>query len=172
MRTREAAAGSGLFLAAAPGVMAGLVPYLLTGWESTGPPVPLIALGVALVVGGAAVLVRAFASFVLEGHGTPAPIAPTQQLVVGGLYRYVRNPMYVAVIATILGQALILGRPVLLVYAAFFWLLVAGFVHLYEEPTLRERYGSHYDAYRRSVPGWVPRVRPARRRDNGERELC
>jgi protein-S-isoprenylcysteine O-methyltransferase Ste14 len=157
---------------AAPGVMAGLVPYWLTGWESTGPPLPLIVVGVVVTVAGAAVLVRAFASFVLEGSGTPAPIAPTQRLVVGGLYRYVRNPMYLAVIATILGQALILGRPVLLLYAAGFWLLVASFVHFYEEPTLRERYGSEYDAYRRAVPGWVPRLRPARRRHNGGRELC
>jgi protein-S-isoprenylcysteine O-methyltransferase Ste14 len=80
--------------------------------------------------------------------------------VMGGLYRYVRNPMYVGVIATILGQALILGRPVLLVYAAGFWLLVASFVRFYEEPTLRARYGAEYDAYRRGVPGWLPRLRP------------
>jgi protein-S-isoprenylcysteine O-methyltransferase Ste14 len=158
VRTREAAIGSGVFLLAAPGVMAGLIPFALTSWESREPPVPLIVIGVVLAVAGVAALVYAFASFVLEGTGTPAPVAPTQRLVVGGLYRYVRNPMYVAVIATILGQALILGQLVLLAYAAAFWLLVASFVRFYEEPTLRESYGDEYDAYRRAVPGWIPRV--------------
>ena len=74
--------------------------------------------------------------FVVEGLGTPFPAAPTKNLVVGGLYRYVRNPMYLAVIAIILGQAAILGSAVLLVYAAIFWVIVASFVRFYEEPTL------------------------------------
>jgi protein-S-isoprenylcysteine O-methyltransferase Ste14 len=97
---------------------------------------------------------------VLEGRGTPAPVAPTERLVVGGLYRYVRNPMYVAVGATIVGQALLLGRPWLLAYAAAFWLVVATFVRVYEEPTLIRRFGREYDAYRSAVPGWWPRRRP------------
>ena len=80
--------------------------------------------------------------------------------MVGGLYRHVRNPMYVAVGMTIVGQALLLGRPVLLAYAAVFWLVVATFVRGYEEPTLRTRYGEEYAAYRRAVPGWWPRLRP------------
>jgi protein-S-isoprenylcysteine O-methyltransferase Ste14 len=81
--------------------------------------------------------------------------------VVGGLYRYVRNPMYLAVAATIVGQALLLGQSILLVYAALFLAVTAAFVRLYEEPTLRQRYGEEYDAYRRAVPGWWPR-RPRR----------
>ena len=96
----------------------------------------------------------------VEGLGTPSPVAPTEKLVVGGVYRHLRNPMYVAVIAVILGQAAILGRPVLLVYAAFFWLAVASFVRFYEEPTLSRRYGEQYAAYRRGVPGWWPRLTP------------
>ena len=160
MRTPTAAAASAAFLVAQPGVMAGLVPWLLTGWRSAEPPVPVAILGIALAAAGAGLLLHAFGRFVLEGRGTPAPIAPTEQLVVGGAYRHVRNPMYVAVVATILGQALLLGRPVLLVYAAAFWLLVASFVGLYEEPTLRERYGAQYVAYERAVPGWWPRLRP------------
>jgi protein-S-isoprenylcysteine O-methyltransferase Ste14 len=161
MRRLWAAVGSALFLVAAPGTVAGLVPWLLTGWRSNHSPLPLVALGALLVAAGAAVLLHAFARFVSEGLGTPAPIAPTEDLVVGGLYRYVRNPMYVAVGATIVGQALLLGRPGLLAYAALFWLVVAAFVHGYEEPTLSARYGDRYDAYRRAVPAWLPR--PGRR---------
>jgi protein-S-isoprenylcysteine O-methyltransferase Ste14 len=112
--------------------------------------------GWALLAGGAAVLLHAFARFVVEGVGTPAPVAPPERLVVGGLYRYVRNPMYLAVTATIVGQALVLGRPVLLAYAAAFGAAVAAFVHWYEEPTLRRRYGEQYEAYRRAVPAWWP----------------
>jgi protein-S-isoprenylcysteine O-methyltransferase Ste14 len=162
MNRVQAALGSGLFLFAAPGVMAGLIPYLLTGWDSTDPPVAIAVLGALLIAAGIAGVLATFARFVLEGRGTPAPVAPTEELVVGGLYRYVRNPMYVAVDTTIIGQALLLGRPALLIYAAAFWALVAAFVHGYEEPTLSERYGAQYDAYRRAVPAWVPRLRPWR----------
>jgi protein-S-isoprenylcysteine O-methyltransferase Ste14 len=157
----KAAIGSILFLAVAPGVMAGLIPYWLTGWEPAGsvPTLQIIA-GAALVMAGTAVLLHAFARFVLEGVGTPAPVAPTQHLVVGGLYRYVRNPMYIAVATTIAGQALILGRPALLLYAVLFGAIVYSFVRFYEEPTLRRSFGTDYDAYRQAVPGWRPRRRP------------
>jgi protein-S-isoprenylcysteine O-methyltransferase Ste14 len=155
-----AAVGSALFLVAAPGVVAGYVPWLLTGWRSAHPPAPLAMLGAALVVAGVGVLLHSFARFVIEGRGTPAPIAPPERLVVDGLYRHVRNPMYVAVGATIVGQALLLGRPWLLAYAGAFWLVVAGFVRGYEEPTLSARYGEEYDVYRRAVPAWWPRLRP------------
>ena len=107
-----------------------------------------------------AVLLHAFARFVVEGIGTPAPVAPTEHLVVGGLYRHVRNPMYVAVAATIVGQALVLGRPALLLYALAFMATVAAFVRFYEEPVLSERFGDEYEAYRRAVPGWRPRLHP------------
>jgi protein-S-isoprenylcysteine O-methyltransferase Ste14 len=160
MRRVEAAFGSAVFLLVAPGVVAGLVPWLLTGWRSSDPPLVVAALGAVLLVVGAAVVLQTFARFVLEGRGTPAPVAPTERLVVGGLYRHVRNPMYVAVGATIVGQALLLGRPGLLAYAAVFWLVVAAFVRTYEEPTLSARYGDEYEAYRRAVPAWWPRLRP------------
>jgi len=113
-----------------------------------------------LTAAGVGVLLHAFGRFVVEGLGTPAPVAPTQHLVVGGLYRHVRNPMYLAVAATIVGQALILGRPALLLYALAFGAAVWAFVRFYEEPTLARRYGAQYDAYRRAVPGWWPRLRP------------
>ena len=157
---RRAALGSLVFLVVAPGVVAGLVPWLLTGWDAADDvPAPLVAAGVLLVAAGAGVLLQAFARFVVEGLGTPAPLAPPEQLVVGGLYRYVRNPMYLAVGATIVGQALILGRPALLLYALAFGAAVWAFVHYYEEPTLTRTYGAEYDAYRRAVPGWWPRRR-------------
>jgi protein-S-isoprenylcysteine O-methyltransferase Ste14 len=157
----RAALGSLLFLAVAPGVVAGLVPWWLTGWRSAGAvPLPVWAAGVVLAAAGVAVLLHAFARFVAEGLGTPAPVAPTRRLVVGGLYRYVRNPMYLAVAATIAGQAAMLGRPILLLYALGFGAAVAAFVRLYEEPTLARQFGAEYDAYRRAVPAWWPRRRP------------
>ncbi|GAA0258114.1 isoprenylcysteine carboxylmethyltransferase family protein [Cryptosporangium japonicum] len=159
MRSRVAAAGSGMFFALAPGTVAGVVPWALTGWEAGAAPLPSRVAGALLVAAGAAVLLHAFARFVGEGLGTPAPVAPTTHLVVGGLYRYVRNPMYLAVVTTILGQALVLGRPILFPYAALIAATTATFVRLYEEPTLRARFGAEYDAYREAVPGWWPRFR-------------
>jgi protein-S-isoprenylcysteine O-methyltransferase Ste14 len=159
----RAAVGSGVFLLVAPGVAAGIVPWALTGWTAEEPLPYWVALriaGVALLVAGVVVLVHAFARFVVEGLGTPAPVAPPERLVVGGLYRYVRNPMYIAVAATIVGQALLLGQLVLLAYAAAFGAAVAAFVRLYEEPTLARRFGPEYAAYRRAVPAWWPRRRP------------
>jgi protein-S-isoprenylcysteine O-methyltransferase Ste14 len=163
MRYATAAAGSSVFFALAPGVVAGVIPWWLTGWDAEPVWPPLRWLGALLLLAGAIVLIRAFARFVAEGLGTPAPVAPTQHLVVGGLYRWVRNPMYVAVVSCVLGQALLLGRPVLLVYAIFLQVLFVAFVRGYEEPTLSARYGPEYDAYRRAVPGWWPRARPAPR---------
>ena len=160
MTRASAAAGSLVFLVVEPGVVAGLVPWLLTGWDVADPPWPLQLVGALLIAAGVLVLLQAFARFVTEGIGTPAPVAPTERLVVGGLYRYVRNPMYLAVAATIVGQALLLGRWGLLAYAGAFLVAVASFVHWYEEPTLHDRYGAEYDAYRRAVPGWWPRRRP------------
>ena len=147
----SAAVGSAVFLVVAPGVVAGVVPWLLTSWSSSGPPLRSPSSAPPRRRGSRRAL-HAFGRFVVEGRGTPAPVAPTEQLVVGGLYRHVRNPMYVAVGATIVGQALLLGRPWLLAYAAAFWAVVAAFVHGYEEPTLSARYGQQYAEYRRAVP--------------------
>jgi protein-S-isoprenylcysteine O-methyltransferase Ste14 len=116
--------------------------------------------GGVLALAGVAFLLHAFARFVIEGIGTPAPVAPTERLVVGGVYRYVRNPMYLAVAATICGQGLLLGQWRLLAYAAAFIAIVATFVITYEEPTLERQFGTEYDAYRRAVPGWLPRLHP------------
>ena len=123
---------------------------------------PVRIVGIVLLVAGVTALLHAFARFVVEGSGTPAPVAPTRELVVGGLYRYVRNPMYLAVAATIVGQALALGQLVLLLYAAAFGAVVYAFVRGYEEPTLRQQFGDQYEEYRRAVPGWWPRRKPWR----------
>src|SRR6266571_7831766 len=157
MNRLTAAVGSALFFAVAPGVVAGLVPWWLTRWQVRGSLAhwaPVRVAGLILLILGAIVLVQAFARFVAEGRGTPAPVAPTEHLVVGGLYRYVRNPMYLAVVAAITGQALVLDQAVLLAYAAAVWVVVASFVRLYEEPTLTRQFGAQYETYKRSVPAW------------------
>jgi protein-S-isoprenylcysteine O-methyltransferase Ste14 len=167
VRKLTAAAGSVVFFVLAPGVVAGLVPWWLTGWRVRHPQpswvwVPLRVAGGVLIAAGVVVLVQAFVRFVVEGAGTPAPVAPTEHLVVGGLYRYVRNPMYLAVVATIVGQALVLAQPVLLGYAVAVGAAMVTFVYGYEEPTLARQFGEQYQAYRRAVPAWWPRRHPWR----------
>jgi protein-S-isoprenylcysteine O-methyltransferase Ste14 len=164
MRKITATAGSAVFLLIAPGVVAGLVPWWLTGWRAGAAfPAPVRVTGAVVIAAGAAALLGAFAQFAIQGRGTPAPPAPTEQLVVRGLYRYVRNPMYLAVLAVITGQALLLSRPVLLGYAAAVGAAFIAFVYGYEQPTLARRYGAQYEVYRKAVPGWWPRLPPARK---------
>jgi protein-S-isoprenylcysteine O-methyltransferase Ste14 len=164
-RSRSGAAvGSAVFFVVAPGVVAGLVPWWLTGYRMAPAAGWLVGLRVGvgglLLVAGLVVLVRAFVRFVSEGRGTPAPVAPPELLVVGGEYRYVRNPMYVAVVACILGQAVLLWSLALLGYAVLVWLAMAAFVRWYEEPALQAQFGSRYQDYRGAVPAWIPRTRP------------
>jgi protein-S-isoprenylcysteine O-methyltransferase Ste14 len=123
----------------------------------------MVAIGAALTAAGCLVLLASFSRFALDGLGTPAPPAPTERLVVSGLYRYVRNPMYLALQAILIGQVLMLDRPVLLLYAAAVAAMTVAFTRWYEEPALRRRYGEQYEQYRQEVPGWLPR-RPARPR--------
>jgi protein-S-isoprenylcysteine O-methyltransferase Ste14 len=162
-RQLKAAFGSLLFLVVAPGVVAGLIPWLMTGYETGEPVLALQIVGGALVLAGALVLLDSFARFALQGLGTPAPVAPTEGLVITGLYRHVRNPMYLAVASLIAGQALLLGRYGLLIYAAALLATFVGFVRLYEEPALEADHGDEYRAYRHAVPGWWPRLRAWKR---------
>ena len=165
MNRASALLGSALFLLAAPGVVAGLIPYWITGWRFGEPPFGLVFLqmfGAALAAIGGVVLVECFVRFAWNGRGTPAPVAPTQRLIVNGLYRYVRNPMYVAVSALNIGQALLFSSPTMLGYAALIWIAFHTFVLLYEEPTLSARYGAEYDTYLEGVPRWMPRLTPWR----------
>src|ERR687896_1636204 len=136
MRRTTAAVGSAVFFLLAPGVVVGLIPWLLTRWQAREPLpywAPVRVLGGLLLLAGLVVLVQAFVRFVVEGFGTPAPVAAPERLVVGGVYRHVRNPMYVAVLAAIVGQVLLLGRLVLLLYAAVVAAAFVAFVHWYEE---------------------------------------
>src|SRR5215216_3585407 len=164
MRRSAAAVGSAVFFVAAPGIVAGLVPWLISGWRLPRPMSPFailrLAAGVVLLALAVVVLVRAFARFVVEGGGTPAPVAPTERLVVGGDYRFVRNPMYLAVVTAVLGQAMIFSSRALLGYALTVWAIMAAFVRWYEEPVLLERYGDQYQRYRQGVRAWVPRLHP------------
>ena len=150
--------GTVVFLLLAPGVVAGVIPWLLTHWEvDKALWIPLRVAGGVILASSVGVLLHAFARFVVEGTGTPAPVAPTERLVIGGLYRYVRNPMYLAVVGAVVGQALLLGQMTLLLYAGVLWVVFFAFVRWYEEPTLHRQFGEEYDAYRRAVPGWLPR---------------
>lgn len=155
--------GSLFFLVLAPGTVAGLIPFWLTRRRGDTPNVDASVLGLAgaaMALAGLASLLDSFGRFVFVGLGTPAPVAPPTRLVVSGQYRYVRNPMYVAVLVIVLGQGLVLGSSVLLGYAALLWLLFHIFVVLYEEPTLALRFGAPYRVYCQNVRRWWPRVRP------------
>jgi len=149
-----------LFFCMVPGTVAGYVPYLLLR------PVQLPSLehfgvdqwaGVALVGLGATGLLWCGWNFAVTGRGTPAPFDPPKILVARGPYRWVRNPMYVSVATALVGEAWLFHSVVLLQYLAVFWTILHLFVVFYEEPTLREKFGDSYAAYRRAVPRWIPR---------------
>ncbi len=168
-RQTKAIVGSALFLVVAPGMVAGVIPYCIGGWQMRdGTPWWLQAFGAVLAGLGGIGLLDSFARFAREGLGTPAPVYPTERLVVSGLYRYARNPMYSGVVSAILGQALVLGNVRLLLYGLGVWAVFHLFVLLYEEPELRSRYGAEYGRYRAAVPRWIPRTRAWRDRS----DLC
>jgi protein-S-isoprenylcysteine O-methyltransferase Ste14 len=158
-----AIAGSAVFLVIAPGFVAGWVPWWVSRWRLEAPFFRMrlfrFAGGMLLTLGVIGLL-DSFVRFAVQGVGTPAPVYPTRHLVITGLYRYVRNPMYVAVVSTILGQGLILGNVTLLKYGALVWVLFHLFVLVYEEPTLRARFGSEYKVFCAEVPRWIPRFTP------------
>jgi protein-S-isoprenylcysteine O-methyltransferase Ste14 len=166
MRRVFAILGSAVFLVIAPGIVAGYLPWRICGWHF-GPPWMgirwLRLLGVLFIAAGLPVLLDSFARFALQGLGTPAPVFPTRHLVVTGLFRYVRNPMYVAVVALILGQGLVFGSVRVLEYGLAVWAGFFLFVLFYEEPTLRSSFGSEYEEFCANVPRWIPRLRPWRR---------
>jgi len=167
MRKVPAMVGSAVFLVIAPGFVAGLAPWWISHWrmEAPFPGMPLFRVAGGVLLGLRVIgLLDSFVRFAFQGLGTPAPVLPTRHLVVTGLYRYVRNPMYVAVVMTILGQSLILGNVALLAYGALVWLLMHVFVLAYEEPTLRSAFGPEYQSFCTGVPRWIPRITPWRGR--------
>jgi protein-S-isoprenylcysteine O-methyltransferase Ste14 len=157
--------GSVLFFLIAPALVAGLVPWWMSRWQMQPAFLGLAVvqlIGVVLIVPGTLALLDSFARFALQGQGTPAPILPTRHLVVTGLYRYVRNPMYVGVVAVVAGQGLLLGNIRLLTYGTLVWVAFYLFVVGYEEPTLHRTFGAEYERFCANVPRWVPRLRPWR----------
>jgi protein-S-isoprenylcysteine O-methyltransferase Ste14 len=155
--------GSALFFVVAPAMLAGAVPWWVTHWQFRPPFLGVEATrwaGVALTIAGVPGVLDSFTRFALEGLGTPAPIAPPRNLVVSGLYRYVRNPIYVAVVAVILGQGVLFADLRLLEYGALLWLFFHIAVVVFEEPTLRESFGAEYESYCAEVPRWLPRLTP------------
>lgn len=167
MRRPAAIVGSFVFLLVAPGVVAGLVPWWISNWHVQ-PALFGISvfrwIGIPLLLLGVPMVLDSFARFALQGLGTPAPALPTKHLVVTGLYRYVRNPMYVGVTAAILGQGLLFGNLRVLEYGLFVWLAFHLFVLGYEEPKLLETFGDEYEDFRRNVPRWIPRLKAWRSR--------
>ena len=122
--------------------------------------------GLVLLALGAVILVRCIRDFAAAGRGTLAPVDPPKHLVASGLYRYVRNPMYVGVVLILAGEAWVFWSGALLLYAAAFFLVANLFIVFYEEPALQRTFGESYGDYLRTVPRWVPRF-PVR--ENGRR---
>ena len=166
MRRSSAIIGSAIFLVIAPGTLAIYIPYAWTRWHFQPALLGyswLRVLGTLFIIVGFPVLVDSFLRFAIHGLGTPAPIAPPQRLVVTGLYRYVRNPMYVAVLLLIFGQGLLFASVPLLEYGIVVWLGFFAFVLFYEEPALRAEFGNEYRDFCAHVPRWLPRVTPWKR---------
>jgi protein-S-isoprenylcysteine O-methyltransferase Ste14 len=162
IRSAFAIVGTAVFLLA-PGIVAGLVPWWISGWRIHSAFLGFTlfrVIGVLLIAFAIPVLLESFGRFALEGIGTPAPVFPTRHLVVKGFYRYVRNPMYLAAVSLILGQALLLGDIYMLAYATLAWLVMRLFVRSYEEPTLRKSFGAEYQIFCAHVPRWIPRLTP------------
>lgn len=163
-RTR-AVLGSFVFFLIAPAVVAGAVPFMLFGWSMQAPLLGQAGerlLGVVAIGAGLACLLDCFARFAVEGRGTPGPVEQTEVLIASGLYRFVRNPMYVCVLVIVSGQALLFGEAGLLLYAGLLLVAFHLFVVLYEEPSLGRRFGGSYGTYCLNVRRWVPRLTPWR----------
>ena len=145
-----------------PGFFALYVPWQFFGLKGTRVDVarPAHALGLVFAALGAALLAACIVEFARTGRGTLSPVDPPRRLVVRGLYRYVRNPMYLSVTTIVLGEVVLTGSMALLAYWAVWFVGVNLFVIGYEEPSLRGRFGASYDEYTREVPRWLPRFRP------------
>src|SRR5918996_1026306 len=146
-----------LWAALLPGVLAGYVPWRFFGLgQVTLALRPAHVAGLAGVVLGTVLLAACIWEFAARGRGTLAPVDPPRELVVRGLYRYVRNPMYLAVTTIILGEVLLTSSRALLAYWVIWFVAVNLFVLGYEEPTLRRRFGASYERYTRQVGRWIP----------------
>jgi protein-S-isoprenylcysteine O-methyltransferase Ste14 len=150
-----------IFTVMVPGTVALLIPLrLISAVDARGSLTLGIFryLGILLILAGALIYLRCAWDFTFEGKGTPAPVDPPKELVVQGLYKYVRNPMYVGVLSIVVGQAVWFESMVLFGYTALVCLLFCSFVMLYEEPVLRHKFGDSYERYSKTVPRWLPRL--------------
>jgi len=166
MNRAGAIVGSAIFLLVAPGTLAFYIPWALCRWRMAPALLGFLPFGVIAVpmmATGLAILLDSFARFAIQGLGTPAPIKPPEHLVVSGLYRHMRNPMYVAVLLLIFGQGLFFGSIRIVEYGTMVWLGFFAFIVLYEEPTLRGKFGAEYQDFCAKVPRWIPRLRPYKR---------
>lgn len=148
-----------LFLILAPGMVAGYIPLALLKRGAQIETGILAYLAFPLWTIGGIILLWSFWNFLTQGRGTPAPIDPPKELVATGFYRYIRNPMYVGVLAVIFGHFLWFGYWSLLVYAILVFLLFNTFIVYYEEPVLKRKFGTAYEEYRKNVPRWIPRFK-------------
>lgn len=155
-----------VFGALAPALVLVLIPALILSATGTGGEGGVLRLvGLVPLVLGIAILAWCVAGFIVEGEGTPAPYDPPHRLVTGRLYGWMRNPMYGAIVTILLGEAMFYGSVALLLWAVIAWVLMNFFVILYEEPTLRTRFGPAYETYLEHVPRWIPsrpRIVPTR----------
>jgi protein-S-isoprenylcysteine O-methyltransferase Ste14 len=151
-----------LWAALLPGLFAGYVPWRFFGLGQLRLDLsnPAHLLGLVFISLAVTLLAACIWEFARSGRGTLAPVDPPQELVVRGLYRYVRNPMYLSVTTIVLGELLLTRSRALLLYWAIWFVAVNLFVIGYEEPTLRRRFGASYERYPKRVGRWLPRVRP------------
>jgi protein-S-isoprenylcysteine O-methyltransferase Ste14 len=159
-RRRALVLGNILFFLAGPCLEAGVGPFLLvtvagrdSGDLTTGPRI----CGALLIAAALGVLLDVFVRFVRDGAGTPSPAAPTRYMISGGVYRFIRHPMYAATASIVFGEALLLGQPILFLAAVVYVITTVCLARFVEDPRLARRFGSSYEEYRRAVPGWVPR---------------
>jgi protein-S-isoprenylcysteine O-methyltransferase Ste14 len=159
-KLRAITGSAGFLVLGGPTIVAGIVPWLLTRWDADPQPLALRIVGVIALLAGTALVLETTARFAFHGRGTPAPWAPPERFVERGSYRFVRSPMYLGVLLLVVGQALLLGREILFLWAAVAWLIFTTFLVFYEEPQLRRRFGDDYADYKRRVRRWLP-TRPS-----------
>lgn len=137
--------------------------YIPLTFFRTGPRIEtaliISFLAIPLWLLGTFVVLRCFWDFTFKGRGTPAPTDPPKELVVIGFYRYVRNPIYIGVLSIFLGHFLWFGYLALLIYTVVAFIGVHAFIVLYEEPTLKKKFGAAYEEYLKRVPRWIPRFK-------------
>ncbi|HVN63732.1 MAG TPA: isoprenylcysteine carboxylmethyltransferase family protein [Candidatus Binataceae bacterium] len=152
--------GTIVFTIFVPGTVVVFIPYLLSGWRIAPPFFGLSIVrwcGVAMILAAIPYFARFLSRFVVEGRGAPAPVMPTERLIVGGPFKHVRNPGYIGVVTMVAGQGLFFGSGKIIAYAIILAVIFHLFVLFYEEPALRRQFGTEYEEYCRNVPRWIAR---------------